>query len=172
MEKKAIQFNSLIFHKKDLNLFYVRLTVDVMTQISNDFGIDKNNRRIWIDVNSLLKWQGGIVALGEGEGYITLSVERMKKLDVHFQDTISISISPDTSEYGIEMALEFEEVLKSDEEARARFLMLKKGLQRYMLYYTIQVKGSEKRLERAIFMLNNLKNIPAGQEDFRRILGK
>jgi uncharacterized protein YdeI (YjbR/CyaY-like superfamily) len=85
---------------------------------------------------------------------------------------VSVSLLPDDSEYGMEMAEEFEEVLNSDREAKERFQALKKGIQRYMLYYTLQVKASEKRLDRAIFLLNNLKDIPPGQEDFRRILGK
>jgi uncharacterized protein YdeI (YjbR/CyaY-like superfamily) len=72
----------------------------------------------------------------------------------------------------MEMAQEFEAVLNSDEELKTRFSSLTKSLQRYMLYYVLQVKSSEKRMERSIKILNNLREIPSGQEDFRRILGK
>lgn len=143
-----------------------------MALLSGKFERGKYNQRVWIEINKLVKWQGGIVALGGGEGYITLSAARMKKLNVHFGEEVVVSLLPDDSEYGMEMAEEFEAVLNSDEEAKKRFLALKKGVQRYMLYYTLQVKASEKRMDRAIFLLNNLKNIPQGQEDFRRILGK
>lgn len=166
MENEEVYFTSLIHHKNDLNLHYICLTPEIMDLLK------KFNKRVWVEINNTLKWQGGIVALGEGEGYITLSTARMKKLGVHFGEKVNVTIQPDNSEYGMEMATEFEAVLQNDSEAEERFLKLKKGLQRYMLYYTLQVKSSDKRLERSIMMLNNLKRIPIGKEDFRRILGK
>ena len=41
-----------------------------------------------------------------------------------------------------------------------------------MLCYVIQVKSPEARLKRSLMLLENLKNLPVGMEDFRRILGK
>ena len=172
MENEAIRFKSIVRHKKDLNLHYVLLTLKTMARLTGEFKRGKFNQRVWVEVNQKVKWQGGIVALGEGEGYITLSAARMKKLNVHFGDEVDVSLLPDDTEYGMEMAAEFKAVLDNDVEAYERFLKLKKGLQRYLLYYTIQVKSSDKRLERAIMMLNNLKKIPEGKEDFRTILGK
>jgi uncharacterized protein YdeI (YjbR/CyaY-like superfamily) len=96
----------------------------------------------------------------------------MKTLDVHFGEEVDVSLLPDNMEYGIEMAAEFKAVLDNDSDAFERFLKLKKGIQRYLLCYTVQVKSSEKRLERALLMLNNLKKIPEGKEDFRTIQGK
>lgn len=172
MKNEAICFRSLIHHKSDLNLHYICLTVQTMALLNGKFERGKYNKRVWIEINNSIKWQGGIVALGDGEGYITVSAARMKKLDVHFGEEVNVSLLPDDSEYGMEMAKEFEAVLVHDPESNERFLKLKKSLQRYMLYYVIQVKSSEKRLERTILLLNNLKNTPIGQENFRRILGK
>ncbi|MFA7274077.1 MAG: YdeI/OmpD-associated family protein [Crocinitomicaceae bacterium] len=172
MEKEPIRIKSLVQHKKDLNLHYVLLTLETMAALTCEFKRGKYNQRVWVEVNQKVKWQGGIVALGDGEGYITLSAARMKTLDVHFGEEVDVSLLPDDTEYGMEMAVEFKAVLDNDSEAFERFLKLKKGMQRYLLYYTIQVKSSEKRLERALLMLNNLKKIPEGKEDFRTILGK
>lgn len=166
-----IQFHSEILHNQKLKLHYLTLSAEDMQRLDGQFQRGRFNKRVRIRIPPI-EWQAGIVALGEGKGYITLSGARMKKLGVHFGDEISFTLEPDDSKYGMEMAVEFEEVLKQDPEAKERFDQLKKSLQRYMLYYVLQVKSSEKRLERSIFLLRNLKSTPIGMEDFAKILGK
>lgn len=164
-------FKSLIEHHDKLKMHYVALEADDLQVLNGEFQRGRFNKRVFIQIQSE-RWQAGIVALGEGRGYITLSKARMKKLDLHFHDEIEFQIEPDDSEFGMEMAEEFAEILKQDPEAKARFEGLKKSIQRYMLYYVLQVKSPNKRLERSLMLLNNLKATPIGMEDFRRILGK
>lgn len=164
-------FKSIIEHHSKLKMHYLSLEADDLQLLEGEFQRGRFNKRVFIQIQDI-RWQAGIVALGEGRGYITLSKARMKKLDVHFEDEVEFTLEPDDSEFGMEMSEEFAEILKQDPEAKARFEGLKKSLQRYMLYYVLQVKSSNKRLERSLMLLNNLKATPVGMEDFRRILGK
>ncbi len=162
---------SKIHHHEKLNMHYVTVPAKEIKRLDGQFQRGRFNKRVIIQIENL-EWQAGIVALGEGEGYITLSKARMKKLGLVFGETVEFSLKPDESEYGMEMAEEFAEILKQDPEANQRFMQLKKSVQRYMLYHVIQVKSSEARLKRSLLLLENLKKLPVGMEDFRRILGK
>ena len=84
----------------------------------------KFNKRVVIKIQNI-SWQAGIVALGEGAGYITLSKARMK-LGLVFGETIEFELTEDDSEYGIEMAEEFEEILNQDQDANRIFELKKK----------------------------------------------
>ncbi len=173
MSDEVISFKSLIHHKKDLNLHYVEVSSFVLKQLGKPDKVHLN-QRVWIQINDFQKdkWQGGIVALGGGDGYITVSQARMKKFKIHFGEEVAVHLQKDDSEYGVEVAPEFLAVLDSDEEAKIRFDKLTKGFQRYLLYYTIQVKSPEKRIERALLLLNNLKKIVPGKETMKELLRK
>ncbi len=54
-------------------------------------------------MNETIQKQAGIVVLGEGKGYVTLSKARMKILNVNLKinpgDTVSLTINKNTSEF-------------------------------------------------------------------------
>ncbi|MEZ4803949.1 MAG: YdeI/OmpD-associated family protein [Bacteroidia bacterium] len=128
--------------------------------------------RLICKANNTIEFQCGIVSLGEGNGYITLNKTRLKKLKLQTGDSITIRLEKDNSEYGMELSDELKELLSQDHEANLRFNALKPGMQRYIIFYVSQVKSPHLRLERALLLLNNLKQIPTGKETFRAILGK
>jgi hypothetical protein len=45
-------------------------------------------------------------------------------------------------------------------------------MQRYIIHHADGVKSPQLRIERALMMIENLKKLPVGKEEFRRILGK
>lgn len=130
------------------------------------------NQRFLITVNDSVSWRGGSVSLGEGRAYITLSGARMKKLGIREGDQIRVTLEKDHSEFGFDVPPEFTEVLKQDPEAQRRFNALTKGFQRYIIYAILQYKTSGKRIEKSIFLLENLKKSPEGSTTMRHILGK
>ncbi|MFT7345383.1 MAG: hypothetical protein ACI9XP_001978 [Lentimonas sp.] len=67
---------------------------------------------------------------------------------------------------------ELEEILAVDEELTHRFESLTLGMKRYILYYVLQIKSSDKQTERSLFLLNNLVKTVPSKETFRLILGK
>ncbi|MBI1836835.1 MAG: YdeI/OmpD-associated family protein [Flavobacteriia bacterium] len=167
-----IQYQSQIYRLEKLKLFYVEVPMDIIQQLNTILKSNKINHRVIISINDTISWQGGIVALGEGLGYITVSTARMKKLNLHLDDSVSINLKLDNSKYGFDMPEELEELLQQDCEGKRRFELLKPSIQRYIIYYIIQVKSTEKRLTRAIQLINNLKLTHEGKEDFKTILGK
>jgi uncharacterized protein YdeI (YjbR/CyaY-like superfamily) len=96
----------------------------------------------------------------------------MKKLKVQEGDTVSVSLAKDESKYGMSLPVEMIEILKQDKEAKRRFDMLTPGKQRYIIFYVAGVKTPQLRIDRAMLLLGNLKNLPEGKEEFRAMLGK
>jgi hypothetical protein len=131
----------------------------------------KLNMRLLCTVNHAISFQCGLMALGEGRAYISLSSKRMKKLGVCFGDEVSVSLQADTSVYGMEMPEELSELLSQDEEGNRRFHLLTKGRQRYIIHYVSSVKSTQLRIDRAIMLIENLKRLPPGKESFRAMLG-
>ena len=78
----------------------------------------------------------------------------------------------DNSEFGFDIPEEFEVVLEQDNHARERFQRLSKGRQRAVIYIVLQLKSSDKRIEKSTFLLENLKKALAGNVTMRHILGK
>ncbi|TPE45428.1 DUF1905 domain-containing protein [Pontibacter mangrovi] len=129
------------------------------------------NIRLHCIVNSRLTFQCGLMALGEGRAYISISKKRMQELGVKLHDTVSVALEKDESTYGTEVPAEMEELLRQDEEGNRRFLQLKPGMQRYMLNHVSAVKSPHLRADRAVTLIENLKKLPEGKENFRAMLG-
>ena len=110
------------------------------------------------------------MALTEGKAYISINAKRMKDLNAKIGDLVSVIITEDTSEYGVELAEELAELFKQDPEGKKRFDQLTPGTQRYILNYVSVVKSPQLRLERAFLLITNLKKIPIGKEHFRDLL--
>lgn len=129
------------------------------------------NIRLICTVNGQLKFQCGLMALGEGRAYISISKKRMQQLGIKLHDEVMVTLEKDDSAYGTEVPAEMEELLEQDEEGNRRFLMLKPGMQRYMLNHVSAVKSPQLRVDRAITLIENLKKLPEGKENFRAMLG-
>lgn len=112
------------------------------------------------------------MVLGDGASYISISKSRMKTAGAELDDVISIELKKDTSELGMDIPEEFIEVLSQDPNANERFEQLTKGTQRAVIYLVNQLKSSEKRIEKSIFLLENLKKVPKDKATMRHILGK
>lgn len=128
-------------------------------------------RRLICAVGTKLKFSCGLMALGGGRGYVMITKARLKELGLRAGDKVTIALNPDKSEYGMEVSEELAEVLKQDEEATRRFKKLSPGKQRNIIHHVSSVKNQDKRIERALFLLENLKRLPEGKETFRGILG-
>ncbi|REJ84482.1 MAG: DUF1905 domain-containing protein [Bacteroidetes bacterium] len=127
--------------------------------------------RLWCSVNGSEAFQCGLVALGKGDAYITITKKRMKEYGVTEGDEVQIELKPDESKYGMEVPEELEELLKQDHEGRRRFEMLSPGKQRYIINYVSTVKNSVLRMNRALLLIGNLKLSREGKENFRQMLG-
>ncbi len=169
---EPIEQTSPLLYLEKLKLHYIELSGDTLTLLNGGEEKGKFNQRVIVKINQQVKWQGGVVALGEGKGYVAVSKARMKELDIHFGDEVSIEFTKDYSEFGHEFPLELNEVLKQDPEAHERFYQLTPGKQRTLIYYILQMKTSDKRIERSLQFMHNLKRCTPGKETMRQLFGK
>ncbi len=167
-----ITFTSKIEHLDKLRMSYISVTDEILEQFMEEGDKLLYNQRFDVTVNDQVKWQGGTVSLGNNTAYITFSKGRMKQIGVELGDTVSVHLEKNRSEYGFDVPEEFEEVLKQDQLANERFIDLTKGTRRAIIYLVIQMKSSQKRIEKSIFLLENLKRAPKEKVTMRHILGK
>ena len=161
----SIKFKSVIFRLEYLlGVHYIEIPRRVMLNFSG--------KRIICHVNNELSFQCGIVSLSNEKGYITVNNKRMKQLKLALGDAVSVRLEIDNSQYGMEVPSELTELLDQDKIGKKRFELLTPGIQRYIIYYVSQVKNSQKRIDRAILLIENLKRLPQGKETFRELLGK
>lgn len=165
------QTSSLLYLDK-LKMHYIELNGDTLTYLNGGEEKGKFNQRVIVKINQQIEWQGGVVALGEGKGYIAVSKARMKELDLHFGDEVNVEFTKDFSDFGHEFPIELNEVLKQDPDAHERFFNLTPGKQRTLIYYILQMKTSDKRIERSLLFMNNLKRCTPGKETMRQLFGK
>lgn len=130
------------------------------------------NQRFIITVNDTVSWHGGSMALGNNKAYIAISKARMKEVNANLDDVVSVKLEKDHSKYGFIVPEEFEEVLRQDTDASILFNELPLGVQRAVIYIVLQLKSSDKKIEKSIFLLENLKRAPQKKPTMRHILGK
>ncbi len=164
---KPISFTTHIDKLSYLKTFYFEIPASVVKKIG---GIGK--QRLICEVNKQIKFQCGLISLGEGKAYISINSKRMKELGVEKGDTVHLILTEDHSEYGVDVPEELTELFKQDEEGKRRFDLLKPGMQRYILNHVAAVKSIQLRVDRAFTLISNLKQLPQGKETFREILGK
>lgn len=150
-----------------VGMHYLEVPPEAVQQLGG-----KYNARVLCTVNDSLTFQGGIVALGNGCGYISMNTKRLKQLGVQAGTEVEVKLEKDESKYGMDVPGELAELLEQDPEGKARFEGLTPGRQRYIIHYVAGVKNSQFRIDRAILLIENLKRLPIGKESFREMLGK
>jgi uncharacterized protein DUF1905/bacteriocin resistance YdeI/OmpD-like protein len=166
-KNSSIQYKTKIYKLEHLvGMHYFEVPPDIIDALGGKFKM-----RLLCTINGKLTFQGGLVALGNGSGYVSINMTRLKKLGLKFKDEVTVSLKKDESEYGMEVAEELKELLDQDEEGMRRFRILPPGKQRYIIHYVNAVKNSQLRIERAILLITNLKKTKEGKESFRAMLG-
>ncbi|KAA3436365.1 YdeI/OmpD-associated family protein [Rufibacter hautae] len=162
-----IHFNTHIGKLEHLmGTHYLEIPAEVVQVLGGKFNV-----RLLVTVNNALTYQGGIVALGQGRGYITLTKQRLKELGLKEGSPATVTLTKDESQYGTPVPEELTELFRQDDEGKARFDQLKPGMQRYIIQHVAAVKSSQLRIDRSITLIENLKRLKVGQETFREILG-
>jgi len=127
--------------------------------------------RLVCTINGRLKYQCALQGLGGGAGWISLSQARMKKLDLTSGSFVAVKLTADKSRYGLPVPEELKELLRQDQEGKRRFDKLTPGKQRNILHYVGGPKDIDRRLNRALVVIENLKRLEDGQETTQRIFG-
>lgn len=127
--------------------------------------------RLVCTVNGKVKYQCALQGLGNGAGWIGLNKARMQELGVVKGNSVTVKLSQDKSKYGLPMPEELEELLRQDEKGNKRFEQLTPGKQRNILHYVANPKNPDRRLDRAVTVIENLKRLEKGRETVAAIFG-
>lgn len=163
MEK--IEFSSQVQRLNYLlGMHYLFVPAEIVKKLGG-----KLNIRLICTVNNSLKYHCGLVGLKDGDAYIAINKKRLLQLGLKEGESAMVSLSPDNSKYGMEMPEELDILLEQDPEGNERFHKLSPGKQRNIIYYVSSVKSQQLRIDRAIFLIENLKKLPPGKERVNEI---
>ncbi len=165
---KPVSFQTHIDKLDYLKTFYLEIPASVVKKL----GGFTAKVRLLCEVNKTVGFQCGLMALGDGKAYISISSKRMKEAGADYGDMVQVTLREDQSEYGAEMPEELDELFRQDAEGKRRFDLLTAGKKRYIINYVNTVKSPQLRIDRAFLLIHNLKKLPLGKESFRDMLGK
>jgi Domain of unknown function (DUF1905)/Bacteriocin-protection, YdeI or OmpD-Associated len=115
-----------------------------------------------------LRFQCGLVPYGEGRYGIMVNKKLRDQLGIRPGSLVAVSLEPDNDPYGLPMPEELRAVLDSDPEGDERFHQLTPGKIRTMMYFVSSVKNSDKRIIRALTILEHIKR-NNGKIDFKAL---
>lgn len=138
--------------KFDTGMHYIILTEEIVKPLTKG-----NNKRVICRLNNEIDIHCAIMSSKEVGHYINIGKAVCKKLRIQQGSKLKAQFSVDTTAYQFEMPEELKEVLDTDEQANNVFHSLTKGNQRGLIYLVLQVKSSDKRIERALKIAEKIK---------------
>jgi len=129
---------------------------------------DNEEKRVICEINSSLRWHAALMPDGKGDYFINVSKDVRKRGGIEEGDELTISLSKDTSEYGLPLPPELAELWAMDPAAKAVFHTLSRGKQRSLLFIIGKPKGSATRAKKAVQVMEYLKSTD-GVLDFREL---
>jgi len=135
----------------------------------SEWFLKQDVKRLVCTINNKYTWNCALLPKGGGRYFILINAEIRKKQQLKPGVEIDVLLKPDTSKYGMPMPEEMQELLHQDPEGDQLFHQLTLGKQRSLLHLIGKPKGSQKRLEKALIVLDHLKN-QNGQLDFKILI--
>jgi ABC-type lipoprotein release transport system permease subunit len=133
-------------------MHYVMVNDEMLTPF-----LSKNIKRVVCKINDNLDFHCAFMPKKEGGFYINIGSSICNKLNLKLGDSVTLSFREDTTEYQFEMPEELTEVFYQDPDAFTIFDSLTDGNKRSLIYLVNAVKSSEKRIERALKIVEKLK---------------
>lgn len=126
------------------------------------------DRRVVCLLNEKKEYQCALLPKGDGSFLITVNKKLQTALGVQPGASVRVSLRKDDSEYGLPMPEELAELLAQDEEGHRMMHALTPGKLRTLLYIVGQPKNSDARLQRALAVVEHLKE-NKGAIDYKRL---
>ncbi|MBT8190995.1 MAG: YdeI/OmpD-associated family protein [Bacteroidia bacterium] len=143
--------------------FHIIVPQDIVVELTRDC-----KKRVMCRINEYESFHAGFMPDGKGNSFIKLNKERMKNFQLELGMEVNVILEKDHSKYGMAMPEEFEEVLGQDIDGASFFEKLTDGKKRSLIYAVSIVKNSDKRITKALIILDHLK-ANAGKLDFRAL---
>ncbi|RME93893.1 MAG: DUF1905 domain-containing protein [Bacteroidetes bacterium] len=116
-------------------------------------------RRVVCMLNAQENYQCALTPIGGGVYVITVNEGRKKKLKLEEGDEVQVELFPDDSKYGLPMPEELAAVMAEDSEGDKAMHALTAGKLRTMLYLVSQGLNSDRRLQRAVLIVEHVKQV-------------
>jgi ABC-type lipoprotein release transport system permease subunit len=142
----------MTLEKFSSGMHYIMINDDLTTPF-----LSKNIKRVVCKINDSLDFHCAFMPKKEGGFYINIGSSICNKLNLKLGDSVTLSFREDTTEYQFEMPEELTEVFYQDPDAFTIFDSLTDGNKRSLIYLVNAVKSSEKRIERALKIVEKLK---------------
>jgi Bacteriocin-protection, YdeI or OmpD-Associated/Domain of unknown function (DUF1905) len=142
----------MTLEKFSSGMHYVMINDDLLTPF-----LSKNIKRVMCKINDSFDFHCAFMPKKEGGFYINIGSSICNALNLKLGDEVTLSFKEDTTEYQFEMPKELTEVFYQDPDAFAIFDRLTDGNKRSLIYLVNAVKSSEKRIERALKIVEKLK---------------
>lgn len=143
-----------ILERSDNRLWGAHLRVPV--RVAERFGEGKT-RRVFCRLNDGEEFQCAILHRGKDLFLVTVNKKLRDELKLEFGEEVGITLRKDETEYGLPMPEELRELFRQDREGDKLFHALTRGKQRILLFIIGSAKDPEKRIFRAITVVNHLK---------------
>lgn len=130
--------------------------------------ISGDDRRVVCTLNGTVTYQCALLSKGDGSFLVMVNKKTRDKLGLKPGSTVAVSLKKDESEYGLPMPGEMAEALAQDEEGNRLFHALTPGKLRTLLYIVGHVKDPDKRIGRALAILEHLK-ANGGKINYRQL---
>lgn len=140
--------------KFNSNLWGYHIAVPMSAVKKFSFG---NQRRVICTLNKKITFQCGIMPNKNGYYFININKKIRDALKLKIGIEVDVILQKDDSEYGLQMPEELRELLKQDSAGNKLFQKLTPGRQRTLIYIAGNVKSTDKRINRAIAIVNHLK---------------
>lgn len=118
-------------------------------------------RRVNVAIEGLPVYPAKIAGDGRGGFFVPVNKQRRAALEAAHgaNAALRVTLTPDTSKYGLPVPIEFELVLAEDPQAMTYFDALPGGLQRRILFGLASSKRESTRLHRAVATLEYLLEV-------------
>jgi len=127
--------------------------------------LDDGHKRIICKIDNHFELHCAILRSNALGYYIMMGKKTLKSANVVAGQEIDVQLLPDDTKYQSKLPVELEEVLLSDFEGHEKFHQLTPGKQRSIIYLVTAVKSTDKRIERALKIIENIKmGITANRE--------
>ena len=93
----------------------------------------------------------------KGKFPVMLNKPNQKYLGLFPNDYFEVRLFEDTTKYGVDLPEEFTAVMESDPDAQDIFDTLSIGKQRGLIYMIIRYKNSQTRIDKMLYLCENLK---------------
>jgi hypothetical protein len=128
--------------------------------------IRAGSHRVRCRLEETLEYPCALLHAGDGGYLITVNKTIRGRLGRDIGEEVHVALHTDTSRYGLPMPEELRELLRQDPAGSKAFHALTPGKQRTLLYIVGNVKSMDKRIGRALAVVNHLKK-NGGKIDYR-----